>query len=321
MNEEEMLASQQAAEDQAASEPQNLAEAMLAYRASDKPPAQDPMEAEGADAQLQGRGGGEPEPGLEPAGEPAPEPEPDGSGDGVGYGGPAAGIEAIDFDAHKQQLLRDIQRDSRIKVKREFDENNIGYYSISELRVVDERTGEVRYRNPDVQDERSPDYYFKSRKDAQDYAESWNRGVDFEYRKAVNEEQRRMVEEVMPKVRMLDFAPKWQAMDEATKKVFDELLEGHEVRDKDGNEIGFDVDLNAYAAKAERIAALQQANVSAPATQAPKAQQKAQPQQPPTGPAMDMRTGSGQQADEEMPAPNDLAGWIKWTDRKNRKDK
>lgn len=321
MNEEEMLASQQADEAPAAPEPQDLASAMLAYRAANQPPAQDPVAAEGADGDVQPGGAGEAGPADEPAGEPAAVPEPDEPGDGDGDGGYATGIEAIDFDAQKQSMLRDIQRRSRADVAREFAENNIGKYSITELRIEDERTGNVLYRNPDVRDERDPNYYFKSRSEAQSFVDSWNKGVDYEYQKAVNEKQREMVNDILPTVRMIDFMPKWKAMDDATKQVFDALLEGHEVRDSSGKEVGFDVDLDAVAAQAVRIAALNRPQQQAPAQKAQPQQRQQQQQQQPTGPALDMRTGGGQAADEEMPAADDLAGWIRWTDRKNRKGK
>lgn len=237
--------------------------------------------------------------------------EPSG-GDGTGDDGSSDGIEAIDFNAQKQQLLREVQQDSITQVRKEFAEQNIGYYSVAELTVRDENTGQVRFRNPDVQDERDPNYYFKSRLECQQFCTSWNQGVDFEYRKAVNEKQQELIQQQIPKVRMLDFLPRWNAMDENTKAVFDDLLQGHEIRDANGKEIGFNVDLNAVAAQAERIAKRFPGQVQ----QTQPTGEQAPASQGATGPALDMKTGNGKSDDEREPA--NIGEALKMYDKRNK---
>lgn len=224
-------------------------------------------------------------------------------------------IEAIDFNAYKQDMLRDIQRNAQAQVRKEFDEQNIGYYSMAELTVRDEQTGQVRFRNPDVQDDRDPNYYFKSRSELQQFIQAWNQGVDFEYRKAVNEKQRELMQLEAPKARLIDFMPKWNSMDDTTKQVFDALLEGHEIRDASGKEIGFNVNLDAVAAQAAKIArsfapAVQQ-------TQQQDAGDSGQSKVPASsGPAMDMRTGNGVAEDEKE--PTNIGEALKMFDKKNK---
>lgn len=245
---------------------------------------------------------------MEPdAAEPAGEP-----GDGSVDGGSSDSIEAIDFNAQKQQLLREVQQDAITQVRREFTEQNIGYYSVAELTVRDENTGQVRFRNPDVQDERDPNYYFKSRSECQQFCTSWNQGVDFEYRKAVNEKQQELIQQQIPKVRMLDFLPRWNAMDENTKAVFDDLLQGHEIRDASGKEIGFNVDLNAVAAQAERIAKRFPGQVQ----QTQPTGEQAPASQGATGPALDMKTGNGKSEDERE--PTNIGEALKMYDKRNK---
>lgn len=235
-------------------------------------------------------------------------------GDGADDDGSAGGIEAIDFNAYKQQMLRDIQNDSMAQVRKEFADQNIGYYSAAELTVRDEETGQVRFRNPDVQDERDPNFYFKSRAELQQFVESWNKGVDFEFRKAVNEKQRELAQQAAPTARLMDFLPKWQAMDDVTKSVFDDLLEGHEIRNAQGKEIGFNVDLDAVAAQAARIAKRfprQGQQKEAPAQQIP-ASKTAQDD----GPALDMKSGNGVSPDEKE--PTNIGEALKMFDKKNK---
>lgn len=238
--------------------------------------------------------------------------ESDGSGDD---GGSTDFVNAIDFNAYKQGMLRDIQRNAQNQIRKEFNDQNIGYYSAAELTIRDEQSGKVRYRNPDVMDERDPDYYFKSRSDMMNFIQAWNQGVDFEFRKAVNEKQQELLQQEAPKARLIDFMPKWNAMDETTKKVFDALLEGHEIRDANGNEIGFDVNLDSVAAQATKItssfgvnATQQQASNDAGTNNSKAASS--------SGPALDMQTGNGKSADEKE--PTNIGEALKMFDKKNK---
>ena len=229
-------------------------------------------------------------------------------------GGSADGIEAIDFNAYKQDMLRNIQRNATSQIRKEFEEQNIGYYSAAELTVRDEQTGQVRFRNPDVQDERDPNYYFKSRSEMQQFVDAWNKGVDFEFRKAVNEKQRELMNQEAPRAALIDFIPRFQAMNPATQGIFDALLEGHEVRDANGKTVGFNVNLNAVAAQAEKIAKSIGGN-----------QVAQQPVEQDTGknqvsnysePAMDAKTGNGKATDEKE--PTNIGEALKMFDKKNR---
>jgi len=238
-------------------------------------------------------------------------------GDDGDDGGSSDGIEAIDFNAYKQEMLRDIQRNAATSVRREFEQQNIGYYSAAELTVRDEQTGQVRFRNPDVQDERDPNYYFKSRAEMQQFIQAWNQGVDYEYRKAVNEKQRELLVQETPRAQLIDFIPKFQAMDSATQKVFDALLEGHEVNDASGKPIGFNVNLDAVAAQAARIAKsfsggsqnTKQANKQSSASETPAA----------SSPALDMHTGNGEATDEKE--PKNIGEALAMFDKKNKEKK
>jgi len=233
-------------------------------------------------------------------------------GDNDYDGGSSDSIEAIDFNAYKQDLLRNIQRNAASEVRREFNEQNIGYYSAAELTVRDEQTGQVRFRNPDVQDERDPNYYFKSRSEMQQFIQAWNQGVDFEFRKAVNEKQRDLMNQAAPTARLMDFYPKWQAMDDNTKAIFDELLEGHEIRDTNGKEIGYNVNLDAVAAQASKIAKRFQSQPQ----QTQQAEAQVSASQGSSGPALDMKTGNGNSQDEKE--PTSIGEALKMLDKKNK---
>lgn len=269
------------------------------------------------------------EPADEPAGNAEPEPQDrtadagmpasSDAGSNASSGGSPVGIDAIDFDARRQSILQDIQRRSANDVRNEFKQQGIGYYNINELTVRDENTGQVRFRNPDVgkNDTRNPDYYFKSRADAMAFIDAWNKGVDNEWRKAVNQKQRELLEEEAPKIRLLDFAKTYNAMDDLTKNVFEQLIAPHEIRDKSGKPIGYDVDLNAKASQARTI--VESFRKTAQPQPEPQQKQQAQPVKQGSGPAMDMKTGNSLGADEAE--PKTLGEALKMIDKRNRSKK
>lgn len=275
-------------------------------------PVQQPGSADEPGGIEVGGGGDEPDVG----GVPAPV-DAGGSGD---VGGPAVGIEAIDFDARKQAILKDIQQQAQKLVRDEFREGNIGYYSLNELRVQDESSGQVRFRNPDVDknDTRNPDYWFKSRPDAMAFVESWNKGVDEEWRKAVNRKQIELLNDVAPRIRVLDFAKAYNAMDDLTRNVFDTLVAPYEVTDKAGKPIGYNVDLNSMAAQARSIvtAIRKEQQASQQPQQQPQQARQPQAKQQGSAPAVDMKSGNGRSADYKEPTT--IGEALKIVDQRNR---
>lgn len=241
--------------------------------------------------------------------------DPDISGGDDLDGGSASGIQAIDFNAYKQDLLREVQANAIQQVRKEFNDQNIGYYTAGELTVRDEQTGRIMFRNPDVQDERDPNYYFSSRSEMQQFIDAWNKSIDTEFRRAVNEKQQELYAYAAPKARLADFLPRWQKMDDNTKAVFDELLEGHEIRDKSGKEIGYNIDLDAVANQAEKIA--KRFNRNAPV---PQGEQQQKQQQAGDGNlALDMPTGNGKSDDDIE--PKSIGEALKLIDKRNKGEK
>ena len=298
----------------AATEPIDLAQAFKMLNQAERAASEEPV----AEAEA-GRGD---EPGDEPgedAGAGSQGESADGGvqapaepGGGAALGGSATGINAVDFNARKQSILQDIQRRSASDVRDEFKQQGIDYYSINELTVRDERSGQIRFRNPDVakDDERNPDYYFKSRAEAMAFIDAWNKGVDNEFRKAVNQKQKQLVEEQSPAIRLIDFAPTYFSMSEVERNVFEQLVAPFSVKDGKGDEIGYSCDLYQMGEQAKAIA-------KQFAPQAPAAGQvPAAGKQESSGPAMDMKTGTGKASDDEE--PKTLGEALKMFDKKNR---
>lgn len=282
-----------------ATEPVDLAQAFKMYEEANRAAAEPPVEAGGPDAQVAagdpgqpGEGGGEP---AEGAGEDlaAAAPAADGAGD-EGAGGPADVVEPVDFDARRQELLQDIQRQAIDQVRQEFSKNQINPCSIEELYQRDEQSGRVTFKNPD-----DPQHDFSSRAEAQQWVDAFNKQIEMRFRQEINRKQRELVQHSAPTLRLIEFAPKFDAMSKVEQDVMEDMLEPYAVKDAKGDVIGFNVDLNAVASQAKKIAARFPKGAQEPA--AGEGDDSQQQQQQPSRPAMNMPTGSGASSDELEP--------------------
>ena len=114
-----------------------------------------------------------------------------------------------------------------------------------------ERTsdGRVIYHNPD-----DPNRPFSSRMEAQSWIDSFNGQVRNELKRRALEIRNEDADSILPSLRLMDFAPSYDAMNDAVREMFDDLIEGYEVLDSNGNVIGYNCDLDKMASKAERMA-------------------------------------------------------------------
>ena len=274
----------------AATEPVDLAQAFKFLNQANREGAQQPVEEEAPSAGVESSDGpGEPGVSEQPVqGATQDNSAPSGtrSESGAGYGGSSDGIQAIDFDARRQEILRGVQQQALSDVRKEFRENGIEYCAIDQLWKKDEQTGRVTFQNPD--DPRNP---FTSRAEAQAWVDAFNKQIDARFRQEVNKKQQELMGNTAPTLRLISFAPKYQSMSQAEKDIMDDLLDGYGVKDRAGRIVGYNVDLDAVAAQAKRIAKRMAPKAPETAPEAPKS----------SGPAMDMPTGQGTRNDAKEP--------------------
>lgn len=136
-------------------------------------------------------------------------------------------------------------------------------------------SGRTRYFNPETGEEfRGPN----PRKDARDYVNDYNQELADNFNKACAQYEAEAMKEFTPAINTLKFAPTYEKLDPLRQGLFDDVVEDYEVRDKEGNFIGYSCDLNA---------ALNLVNRQVKRMQSYKPEPK-----PATGPAMDMKKGS-----------------------------
>lgn len=291
-----------------ATEPIDLAQAFKMYNQANRTAAEPAVDDEPAAEPVPdggGIGGGE-------AGEAAPAAEADASigydgGSGADLDGSADVIEPVDYNPAREQILRDVQQEALRSVRQRFSEQQIEMWSIEDLYERDENTGRVRFRNPD-----DPNRDFQSRYEAQQFVDAMNKQITQSFRAEVNKAQREIIQREAPKLRLIEFAPKYDAMDQVTKDIFDDMIEPYSVRDNGGNIIGFNVNLDAVHAQAAKIAKRFQ-QPQQQVVQGAEAASKA-----PTSPAMDIKTGASQSQPQE---PKTIGEALKMYDTNKRKEK
>lgn len=282
-----------------ATEPIDLAQAFKMYNQANAATTDSTVEVGEASQETEPSDSGE----GQQTGEPAPEGNQEDSsavtGDagsqGTGdLGGSTDVVEPIDFNSRRQEILREIQNQSISDVRKDFSDNKIIPCSIEDLYQRDEQTGMVSFKNPD-----NPRQDFSSRAEAQAWVDAFNKQIDSRFRQEINKRQRELLEEYAPKLRLIEFAPKFEKLDQQTKDVMDDLLTPYAVRDKRGDIIGFNVNLDAVAAQAQRIAsrfAKSSANNTVPVSNDKEASPANNGR-----PAMNMPTGASSNASEVEP--------------------
>ena len=169
--------------------------------------------------------------------------------------------------------MRDLQMTARRNVAKRFQDNNVKMMDIGEL-YSRRDDGTVVFNNPD-----DPHRPFQSRAEAQQWIDSMNAQITAAYNKEVAKEQQELYKNVEPSVRLLQFAPVYDAMDQVTREVFEELIEPYAIIGANNEPIGFSCNLETMGRQAVRLASR---FGSAP-------QQQAQPVQQAAEPAMDIK--------------------------------
>ena len=169
----------------------------------------------------------------------------------------------------------------------EIVEMNIG--SLYERR----EDGTVIFNNPD-----NPNRPFESREQAQAWINSFNQQIMEAKKEQYKQELNDLYNAAQPALRLIEFAPIYDAMDSATQDIFDTLIDPYAVTNANGDVIGFDCNLAAMARQAMGIVEQYGLNKQQSANEP---QQQQQQQEPAKTPAMDLKSGSSISDDDREP--------------------
>lgn len=145
------------------------------------------------------------------------------------------------------------------------------------------------------------------RAQARQWVQDYNEELKDTYNRMVQDKIDSLSEGIQPTVQMLEFLPTFTKLDPVRKQLLESLIEDYEVKDNDGNPVGYSCDLNKALAQVNRqVEAIRQSQGSMPQ------KQEAQAPKPKTGPATDMRTGSSATGANQKPQFNSIAEAMEW---------
>ena len=163
-------------------------------------------------------------------------------------GGRSNGYTQADYNNAINALSKNVQDAAKYYANESFRQQGIGTFSLNELYQASD-DGVVTFINPD-----NPNRPFESRAQAQEWCDAWNKQVVNEYKTTVARYEQELLQEQLPSLKLIAFAPEMEKMDDITSDIFNELLSSHEVYDNNGDVVGYDVDLYKTANRAVKMA-------------------------------------------------------------------
>ncbi len=282
-------------------EPQDLAEAFAAIREQNKKPVEEPLgtgEASPTDTTGPGQAGPTeeqprvqavvPEQPAVPQVQAAASPAPVQAQPGATAGGSTTPATQPDYAAAKTSLIKSLQDQAIAHVNQQFEQQGLVPMSVGDLYTKDERSGEVRFMNPDTG---KP---FNSRAEAQAHVDTVNKQLTDFYKQNIRQVGRQLLQENDATIKLYDFAPELGKMDKVKRSIFDGIVAPYAVV-KNNMVVGYNCDLNQALRQTDAVVNnMRQYYKAAEPTQSPVEASK--PPVPSTGPAMDMKSGGGAQA-------------------------
>lgn len=151
-----------------------------------------------------------------------------------------------------------------------------------------DRDGVPRFYNPDTGREFTGD---NPRRQAQEWVEDYNRELAKSFNKTCQDYSEKLMQEQGHGLAVIEFAPKYAELDPVRKAMFEAVIEDYEIKDSDGDLVGYSCDLDKALAAVNRQVKMMQTRFK---TAAKPAEGK------PTGPALDMKsTGSTSDSDKK----------------------
>lgn len=271
------------------------------------------MDAEDADEAVEDPGDGSEADEQDDGEEPGGDEDVDAADDDIEYpadGGSADVPEPADYDNAERAIVTQLQRSSMAQAREQFRKNGIREFTMNDL-YERSQDGRVIYHNPD-----DPNRPFSNRIEAQQWIDSFNGQVKQELQRVASEIMENDAKAAMPAIRLLRFAPTYDAMDAKTREIFDDLIEDYELKNRKGAVIGYNCDLERMAARAQKMAT--KYNTTPRKSGGSATMKKKGPQKQPS---MDIRShgsGSSKKADRE---PSTLGEAMRLWNEQNRAKK
>lgn len=153
--------------------------------------------------------------------------------------------------------------------------------------------GVPRFYNPETGREFTGD---NPRRQAQEWVDDYNRELARVFNNTCEQYEQHLKEQSAPQLAVMKFAPKYEKLDDIRRGMFDNVIQDYEIKDGNGDVVGYTCDLDKALALVDRQIEMIQSY-----GKQRQQEQQAQPQQS-IGPALDMKNSSGaMQAGDDAP--------------------
>ena len=175
-----------------------------------------------------------------------------------------------------------------------------------------DKDGVPRFYNPETGREFTGD---NPRRQAQEWVDDYNRELADAFNKTCQDYSQKLLQEEGGRLAIIEFAPKYKALDPVRRAMFESIIEDYEVTDSSGNIISYTCDLDkALAAVNRQVSVIKQRFSSGNTGQAK-----------PSGPALDTPSTSRTSTEEGKPQFKSIEEAMEWeqdqllTKMKNRR--
>lgn len=229
-----------------------------------------------------------------------------------GYGGYASDDEIYDVDAGISEVRQQLTNIAVDAVRKDFAAKKITKINVNDLMKVDERSGTKEFINPDTN---RPFSSSNPRSEAQSFVRDYNADLDAQFTQQCQAIMPNIEKSYAPILEFHSFIPTWQKMDPFRQEMFEELVAGHELKDKQGNIVAYNCNLNDISDQMEKQIGwllAQQKNL------APKAAAAADPIRQP---AVAAKAQTATASDDKEYDLNNMADALKFYNKQKSKKK
>ena len=145
-----------------------------------------------------------------------------------------------------------------------------------------DRDGVPRFYNPETGREFTGD---NPRRQAQEWVDDYNRELADAFNRTCKDYSQKLMDEEGGRLAIIEFAPKYKALDPIRRSMFESIIEDYEVTDKQGNVVSYSCDLDKALAAVNRQVKVIQERFAKQAQAAPKPE--------PSGPVLDTPSTNG----------------------------
>lgn len=164
-----------------------------------------------------------------------------------------------------------------------------------------DRDGVPRFYNPETGREFTGD---NPRRQAQEWVEDYNKELADAFNRTCQDYSQKLLQDEGGRLAVIEFAPKYKALDPVRRSMFESIIEDYEITDKQGNIVGYSCDLDkALAAVNRQVSVIKERF----AKQAPAAQ----PAQP-SGPVLDTPSTAGNAQGTGKPQFKSIEEAMEW---------